>query len=91
MKSLLIEYGELIGYNVVEDQGKRCSDCPNSHPRSTHKAGVAVDLILYGVEWAYLTDTRHYAILHDFWDFIGGAERINKDLNHFSLEHQGVR
>lgn len=91
MKRLLIGYGELIGYNVVEDQGKRCDDCPNTHPQSAHKAGLAIDLILYDEHWNYLTDGSHYGKLHDFWDYIGGAQRINHDLNHFSLEHQGVR
>jgi hypothetical protein len=91
MKRMLIAYGEFLGYNVVEDQGKRCADCPNAHPHSTHKVGVAIDLLLYGVEWDYLTDPAHYAKLHDFWDFIGGSERIKDDMNHFSLKHQGVR
>ena len=91
MKRMLIAYGEFLEYNVVEDQGKRCADCPNTHPRSTHKVGLAIDLILYSKDWRYLTADNHYAQLHLFWDFIGGAERIDGDLNHFSLEHQGVR
>lgn len=91
MKSMLITYAEFLGYNVVEDQGKRCNDCPNTHPKSTHKVGLAIDLILYDDNWMPIWDNAIFAKLHDFWDFIGGAKRIKKDLGHFSLEHNGVR
>lgn len=91
MKRMLIAYAEFLGYNVVEDQGKRCDDCPNTHPHSTHKVGLAIDLILYDDEWGVIWDNAVFAKLHDFWDFIGGAERIVGDLGHFSLEHNGVR
>ena len=88
---MLIAYGEFLDYNVVEDQGKRCDDCPIGHVRSTHKAGVAVDLLLYDDDWIPIWTTDEFAKLHDFWDFIGGSERIVGDLGHFSLEHEGVR
>ena len=91
MKRMLNAYGEFLGYNVVEDQGKRCDDCPNTHPRSVHKVGLAIDLILYDDEWEPIWFTIDFEKLHDFWDFIGGAERITGDLGHFSLEHGGVR
>jgi hypothetical protein len=91
MKRILIAYGELLDFNVVEDQGKRCENCPNTHPRSTHKAGLAIDLILYDDDWQPMWNETNYARLHDFWDFIGGSERIENDMNHFSLEHEGVR
>jgi hypothetical protein len=91
MKRMTIAYGEFLGYNVVEDQGKRCPECPIGHESSTHKVGTGVDLLLYDEDWNYLTDDMHYAKLHDFWDFIGGSERIRGDLGHFSLEHEGVR
>jgi hypothetical protein len=32
-----------------------------------------------------------FAMLHDYWDSIGGSKRIDKDMNHFSLEYQGRR
>lgn len=91
MKPLLIAYGELLGYSVVEDQGKRCDDCPNTHPRSTHKVGLAIDLILYDADWNPVWDNDVFARLHDLWDLLDGAERIDGDLGHFSLEHNGVR
>lgn len=91
MKPLVIAYGELLGYHVVEDEGKRCSDCTNTHPQSTHKFGLAIDLILYDEHWNPVWDNAPFTRLHDLWDLIGGAERITGDLGHFSLEHNGVR
>ena len=72
---------------------KRCQDCPVGHPNSTHKAGLAVDIILYGPggQYPHPSEDSVHSDLHDFWDFIGGAERIPGDLNHYSLEWQGVR
>ena len=93
MKSLLTHYILFLGYDYADDQGKRCTDCPVGHPRSTHKSGLAIDILIYSPTGAYPHPDWHtiYSQLHDFWDFIGGAERIDNDLNHFSIEHQGVR
>ena len=93
MKSLLTHYIEFLGHDWAEDQGKRCQDCPVGHPNSTHKAGLAVDIILYGPggQYPHPSEDSVHSDLHDFWDFIGGAERIPGELNHYSLEWQGVR
>ena len=93
MISLLTHYIEFLGYEWADDQGKRCDDCPVGHPRSTHKVGLARDIIIYGPGRAYPHPNWRivYTQLHDFWDLIGGAERINDDLNHFSIPWQGVR
>lgn len=89
--ALLILYAKNLGFNPAGDMTKRCGDCPIGHLNSTHKAGLAGDLILYDKDWNYLTDPRNYDVLHDFWDTLGGAERILDDMNHFSIEHNGVR
>lgn len=34
---------------------------------------------------------KGFNILHDIWDELGGAERIAKDLNHFSVKWAGRR
>lgn len=93
MKALLCHYIQFLGYDYAEDQGKRCADCLYGHPHSTHKVGLAIDILIYGPGGVYPhPDWEHvYSQLHDFWDFIEGAERIARDLNHFSLEWQGVR
>jgi len=56
---------------------------------SCHKIRLAVDfnIILNGK----LAPVAAYAKLHDYWDTLGGAKRIEKDLNHFSFEHNGYR
>ncbi|MDB4312037.1 hypothetical protein N9937_01275 [bacterium] len=93
MISLLTHYIEFLGLDWADDMGKRCKECPVGHPKSTHKSGLARDILLYGPagEYPHPSWESEYNQLHDFWDFIGGAKRIDDDLNHFSLEWQGVR
>jgi hypothetical protein len=93
MKCLLEHYISFLGIDYAEDQGKRCTDCPVGHPKSTHKVGLAIDILIYGPGMSYPHPSAEeiYSTLHDFWDLIGGAERIKGDLNHFSLPWQGVR
>lgn len=90
---MLYHYMDFLGLKYAKDMGRRCQECPVGHPNSTHKAGLAEDILLYGEGYAYPHPDAHslYSHLHDFWDLIGGAERIEDDLNHFSMEHQGVR
>ena len=93
MLCLLQHYIEFLGIEYALDEGKRCKDCPNTHPNSVHKVGLGQDVLIYGPGGAYPHPGAAviYSQLHDFWDFIGGAKRIEDDLNHFSLEWQGVR
>lgn len=91
MWARLILYAEGLGFHPAGDMTKRCGDCPIGLDNSAHKAGLAGDLLLYDQSWNYLTDPDNYIVLHDFWDTLGGAERIVNDMNHFSLEHNGVR
>jgi hypothetical protein len=91
MLAQLILYANDEGYGVAVDFVKRCEDCPVGHPRSAHKSGLAADINLYDKEGTYLTDPIHHEFLHDYWDSMEGAERIDNDMNHYSLEHQGVR
>ena len=93
MLCLLQHYILFLGHDYALDQTKRCKECPIGHPRSTHKSGVAVDILLYSPtgDYPYSQDKIIHNQLHDFWDLLGGAERIENDLNHYSLEHGGVR
>lgn len=93
MLGLLMHYIEYIGIDYALDQGKRCDTCPNTHPKSVHKVGLGQDILLYGPggSFPHPSADQLYRDLHDFWDFLGGAKRIDNDLNHFSLEHEGVR
>ena len=60
------------------------------HPYSAHKLRLAIDLNLFR-DGEYLTDGKAHAPLHDYWDSIGGGKRIEADMNHYSLEHDGRR
>ena len=57
---------------------------------SNHHIRLAADLNLFK-NGVYLTDGTGHDILHDYWDTLGGAKRIDRDLNHYSFEHKGRR
>ena len=88
MLALLVLHAEQLGYGVAADFLKRCEDCPVGHKTSLHKSGLAVDLNLYHGS-KYLTDPKEHTALHDFWDTIGGNERIANDANHYSYGGDG--
>ena len=60
--------------------------------KSVHKLRIAADLNLW-VNGKYITTSEHPAWdeLHEYWESIGGAKRVPKDANHFSMEYQGCR
>ena len=91
MLGLLLHYADYLGYTYSLEQSKRCKDCPIGHPKSTHKVGLAQDINLFQPWGDLITDETGHKELHDFWDFLGGAERIKYDMNHYSLEYNGVR
>lgn len=90
MVARLLMHAEMLGYEYAIDFTKRCDDCPVGHPNSVHKKGLGLDLHLY-IDGDYITDGRGHDKLHDYWDSIGGARRITNDMNHYSLEWNGVR
>lgn len=53
------------------------------HAKSCHKLKLAADL--------NLLDAADHGRLHDFWDDLGGSQRIPGDMNHYSFEWQGMR
>lgn len=55
---------------------------------SVHKLKLAVDLNL--VLDGKLNSAGH-KLLHDYWDKVGGAERILGDMCHYSLNWEGYR
>lgn len=96
---LLMMHIHALGYCGRGEQWLRCKDCPIGHKRSLHKSKLAFDITLSmsparGVKPKVLTGSaaeRAHAKVHDYWDTIGGAERITGDLNHYSLAHNGMR
>ena len=63
------------------------------HKNSCHKVKLAIDLNIIdrGVYLRGVDAEEAHTEIHDFWDTLGGAERIPHDLNHYSIEHNGSR
>ena len=61
--------------------------------KSVHKLRLAVDFNLFkhGKLLTGIQAEEAHHDLHDYWDMLGGAPRIEKDLNHYSMEMYGVR
>ena len=83
----LILYAYEIGYeismgNVWAKTGHKVN--------SNHYIRLAADINLFK-DGVYLTDGSGHDKLHDYWDTLGGATRIDRDLNHYSFEHDGRR
>jgi hypothetical protein len=90
MVAQLILHAEQLGYSVTLGEAWRLPHATHGHPQSTHKHRLAIDLNLFrGGVW--LTSGAEHGPLHDYWDSIGGAPRIDGDMNHYSLAHNGVR
>lgn len=76
------------GWKLAGDQLMRCRECEVGDADSVHKLGLAEDMNLY-IDGHYITDGTGHDVLHDFWDMLGGAPRIEEDMNHYSFEHGG--
>ena len=49
-----------------------------------------VALFLTGIaDGVYITNSFGHDKIHDEWDKRGGAPRIEGDMNHYSMEHNG--
>jgi len=58
---------------------------PNAYgePSSCHKSRLAQDF--------NTKDPADHVRLHDHWDTLGGAPRIDHDMNHYSFAYNGMR
>ena len=92
---LLLAHARYLGYEPAIGEVKRHEvDEDIGHPNSVHFNGLAGHVIIYDRNFNWLSGEEArpaYEALHDYWDYLGGAPRINGDLNHFSVEHNGVR
>ena len=88
----LIQYG--VNHGILFTFGEAFVDPAESNrdPRSTHHFRLGIDLNIF-VDGEYITDGNHEAFvtLHDYWDLLEGAERIESDMNHFSMGWKGYR
>ncbi len=90
--ALLTLYARYYGTHIAKqdwffavDMAKRCRKCEVGTDNSVHKIGLAEDMNLY-IDGSYIIDSTGHDKLHDFWDLIGGAPRIEKDMNHYSFK-----
>lgn len=88
----LLTYIHSLGYEVTFGDTYRADTCTHGHKNSTHRKRLAIDLNLF-VDGKYIIDGEHpaWVLLHDYWDLLGGAKRILRDMNHFSYKHNGIR
>ena len=61
------------------------------HKNSCHKLKLAEDINFIRGNGIVGGDGPEHKELHDWWDTVGGAERIAHDMNHYSFEHNGFR
>ena len=93
MLAQLICYAYSLGYELSFGRGsvsKAANEADGGHKRSLHLLRLAQDLNLFK-DASFLTDGAEHSVLHDYWDMLGGAKRIAKDMNHYSLEHDGMK
>lgn len=96
MLARLFLHAELLGYELTLGRGyasKEANAADGGHKRSLHLDRLAQDLNVF-VDGQFLRGAAAkdaHNRLHDYWDEIGGAERIAADLNHYSLPHGGMR
>ena len=95
MLALFLRAAYIRGESPALDFVKRCEDCPVGKANSVHKVGLAADVHLYDSQGNYLGQgeemIRRHTSLHGLWDTMGGAPRIENDLNHYSLPWGGMR
>lgn len=87
--SVLVLQADAIGYNVAFGDGYRDDRCAYGHIDSLHKLRLAHDLILK--KNGIVLGEKDHSKLHDVWDGMGGAQRIEGDLNHYSWAWGTVR
>lgn len=81
------------GYEVTLGHALRCEKCRTGKVNSLHKIKLAVDLNLFK-DGHYLTTTEDHEPLGEYWESMGGAwggRFEERDGNHYSLEHNGMK
>ena len=79
-----------MGYELTFGDAYRDPRTTYGHKDSLHRKRLAIDLNIFK-DGKYLTDGTGHKELHDYWDTVGGAKRIDGDLNHYSLEYGDMR
>jgi hypothetical protein len=91
------EFASMLGRLIVwaTDQGYRIrlgcgydDDGKGHKDGSNHYIKLAQDLFVYK-PGASEQDMEAHSRMHDCWDSLGGAPRIEKDMNHYSVIWRG--
>ena len=83
----LILWGDSQGYKMRLGEGYD-DDGTGHKDGSNHYIKLAQDIFIYR-PGASEQDMEAHRRMHDAWDALGGAPRIEKDLNHYSVVWNG--
>jgi len=87
MLAKLIIHAYELGFEITLGEGYNAEGVGHK-PNSNHYIKLAQDLNLFK-DGVWLKDGTGHRELHDYWDTLGGAPRIEKDLNHYAIMYQG--
>lgn len=91
MVSALIAQAVQMGYEVTLGDAFRDPRVSYGHPRSLHKARLAIDLNLFK-EGVFLRQTADHQALGEWWEAQGGTWGGRwDDGNHYSLAWEGMK
>jgi hypothetical protein len=97
MQAKLVLHAVAIGLQVTMDEMYRPPETCELYAKkgigiknSNHQRRIAMDINLFEAG-EFLTEPDRYLDLHVMWSSFGGADPIEGDARHFSLEHDGVR
>ncbi len=84
----LIMWGDSQGYKMRFAEGY--DDDGEGHAKgSNHYLRLAQDILIFK-PGEKVQDLDAHRRMHDAWDELGGAPRIEGDLNHYSVKWKGV-
>ncbi len=97
LEAKLIQYMIDQGFNPIKGYCFRCKDCPVGKKNSLHKLCLASDIELYAPDGeTYLTKTKDHRLFGRYWKSLHplcrwGGDFKNKDGNHYSITHNGIK
>jgi hypothetical protein len=83
----LILWGDSQGYKMRLGEGFNAAGIGHKQ-NSNHYIKLAQDIFIYKSGAQEQDDDAHKR-MHDAWDKMGGAPRIEKDMNHYSVVWEG--
>jgi hypothetical protein len=87
MIAKLILWGDSQGYKMRLGEGFNQAGIGHKK-NSNHYIKLAQDIFIYKFG-EYEQDMEAHKRMHDAWDTMGGAPRIEKDMNHYSVIWEG--